>query len=1299
MTVDLEAIARRGRCDTASLRAALPLIEQGYTPPFLARYRRDELSGVDEASLWNLAHALHAEKSTSQRRDELHQAWEQTTLADPALGQAIRKGNSKRMLDRLARRLKAEIAEQVTPSSRLAVRVMNPNRGDADDLLALAQSIEGIEDAESAVAGLDDAIARRLAGDPRITGAAVRWLAKNARIHIASISDPHVSGGDDDDSHAEKESPEAANQAEDSASDDHHDDDHHDDASDTHDAHADSDSDSGSSIPKSATSIASSIAAPPAETTGATTTDAADNDVSPSAEITTATDAAATAEPTVAAEILAAEIAVAETGATDSPTDSTAAPEATSAETVSAESSASQPPAVETPAGAETPSVDSAAAGNADAKPAKATKAAKKKASKPMAAPKKPKRVSPRQRRRRWLISVLQPLAGKRIPASKLGSFQILMLSRALRSQVAQCAFEYDASKLVAEVQQTALAMSRTHGERLSQIVLQHEADIREAAEAAWWDELQEQASTRLVAIAGDHLRQVISRGGVEAKVVMSIDAVGPRTAATSIVAADGRILHSEDLPCQLSAALRAQAVSRMGELIHTYGVDLIVISNGPARRASMVAVGDLLAQSPEKSLRWTLADRSGADAYAGSGTADQEMRTTPRRFRAAAWLAFSVLTPGQAFAKVDPLKLRLVSFQRELAEEALAETLDDVMASSASRGGVDANSAPLPWLGRLPGMTRSIAEQVDTRRRTSLFASRAELENSVDWPSQVEARQAIAFLRVFGSDEPLDGTLIHPDDYALAHKLATTLEVELPPNSPPGYQTPNYQVAEKSGAAEIASVQKSTEATSPAPDAIAQSDESSESGSAETASADAPTTDDVAGSGEPSSSESSSSDVAVEIAPTTDVSAESSSAAADAEPSESPVEVDDTFGAEKSEQAPAAETPAEPASASPAVEVASTVVRRPKPEKAKVDKLIKEWQIGPKRTYQIVNWLCDPFGEPEAGGEPPAVLSSMPSLATLKPGDQVIGVIVGVMPFGVFVELAPDCSGLIHVSKVSESYVEDLHEAVQVGDVITTWVSRIDEKRRRVALSAVSPEREAELEHHRHQRDDRSRDRGPRPPRGGDRPAGAARPDSAGHAADSRAPQAGGGRGANPRGDAARRGGGRSDSAPNKEGARGGGGGGTGGGGRGDSRGGGGGRGDSRGPRSRDNRDSRGGGRKREPESYRVESTAPKSTPISEAMEKGAEPLRSFGDLLQFYSKKDTPAAKPEVTPKAEKKVSKSEPAESQSTTSEPNESSAAKETSTASEAASVPEAKPTSGENASADQPQTSESTDATS
>ncbi len=107
MSVDFEAIAQRGRCEVSSLRLALPLLEQGYTPPFLARYRRDELGELDESSLWALSSALQSERQVASRRDELHEAWERTSLRDPAIGHAIKKSNSLRMLARLGRRLKS----------------------------------------------------------------------------------------------------------------------------------------------------------------------------------------------------------------------------------------------------------------------------------------------------------------------------------------------------------------------------------------------------------------------------------------------------------------------------------------------------------------------------------------------------------------------------------------------------------------------------------------------------------------------------------------------------------------------------------------------------------------------------------------------------------------------------------------------------------------------------------------------------------------------------------------------------------------------------------------------------------------------------------------------------------------------------------------------------------------------------------------------------------------------------------------------------------------------------------------
>ncbi len=191
MSVDFDAIARSGRCDVSSLRLALPLLEQGYTPPFLARYRTDELSGIDEASLWALSRAVKVEQLLAARRQGLKASWEKTSLRDPAIGQAIDKANTTRVIARLANRLKTESSDAVSDATRLASRILNPQKGDGSDLAAIASKVDGIDDASAAINGLDDAIATRLMGDPRIIATATRWLAKNAKIYIESISDPH----------------------------------------------------------------------------------------------------------------------------------------------------------------------------------------------------------------------------------------------------------------------------------------------------------------------------------------------------------------------------------------------------------------------------------------------------------------------------------------------------------------------------------------------------------------------------------------------------------------------------------------------------------------------------------------------------------------------------------------------------------------------------------------------------------------------------------------------------------------------------------------------------------------------------------------------------------------------------------------------------------------------------------------------------------------------------------------------------------------------------------------------------
>ena len=74
----------------------------------------------------------------------------------------------------------------------------------------------------------------------------------------------------------------------------------------------------------------------------------------------------------------------------------------------------------------------------------------------------------------------------------------------------------------------------------------------------------------------------------------------------------------------------------------------------------------------------------------------------------------------------------------------------------------------------------------------------------------------------------------------------------------------------------------------------------------------------------------------------------------------------------------PAADAEAKSETAEPVV--VAQRIKLPRPEKSKIDKCVKEWQVGANRVNQLVSWLCDPFGDSDVSGDAPAVLTSMPA-------------------------------------------------------------------------------------------------------------------------------------------------------------------------------------------------------------------------------------------------------------------------------------------------------------------------------
>ncbi|MDD6762706.1 MAG: S1 RNA-binding domain-containing protein [Clostridiales bacterium] len=54
-------------------------------------------------------------------------------------------------------------------------------------------------------------------------------------------------------------------------------------------------------------------------------------------------------------------------------------------------------------------------------------------------------------------------------------------------------------------------------------------------------------------------------------------------------------------------------------------------------------------------------------------------------------------------------------------------------------------------------------------------------------------------------------------------------------------------------------------------------------------------------------------------------------------------------------------------------------------------------------------------------------------------------GVVTSVMPFGAFIDLGSKESGLVHISELSNEYVQDINEFIKKGDKVKVKVIRID--------------------------------------------------------------------------------------------------------------------------------------------------------------------------------------------------------------------------------------------------------------
>ncbi len=114
---------------------------------------------------------------------------------------------------------------------------------------------------------------------------------------------------------------------------------------------------------------------------------------------------------------------------------------------------------------------------------------------------------------------------------------------------------------------------------------------------------------------------------------------------------------------------------------------------------------------------------------------------------------------------------------------------------------------------------------------------------------------------------------------------------------------------------------------------------------------------------------------------------------------------------------------------------------------------------VGLPTLQDIVAELRKPGRDPRDAFEAPAFRDDVQKIEDLMEGMMLQGTVTNVVAFGAFVDVGVHQDGLVHVSQLSDRYVQDATAAVRVGDRVTVRVVSVDVPRKRIALTMRSGE------------------------------------------------------------------------------------------------------------------------------------------------------------------------------------------------------------------------------------------------
>jgi uncharacterized protein len=119
-----------------------------------------------------------------------------------------------------------------------------------------------------------------------------------------------------------------------------------------------------------------------------------------------------------------------------------------------------------------------------------------------------------------------------------------------------------------------------------------------------------------------------------------------------------------------------------------------------------------------------------------------------------------------------------------------------------------------------------------------------------------------------------------------------------------------------------------------------------------------------------------------------------------------------------------------------------------------RIKTLSEELNVGVPTLTDIIGELKKPGRDPR--DEMPKVVfrSDVKNFEDMKVGMNLTGTVRNVVDFGAFVDIGVKQDGLVHLSEMSDKYIKNPMDVVQVGDTVNVTIISIDKERQRIGLS-----------------------------------------------------------------------------------------------------------------------------------------------------------------------------------------------------------------------------------------------------